>query len=147
MSTTTTPEVDENLPEEERELLLRKKSLSDFEDTIRERRQKKKFLSDAIKNCGERIRSEFTHLIKENDKDVRPYVDEFNNLMQNVIEEYALSLDENIDFLDANKMKRTIDVSNENLKQHKQKIKENELKARTQLEDLIRDQYAKIKKQ
>lgn len=146
MSTPTAGTIDENLPEEEKELLLRKKALSDFEDTIRERRQKKKFLSDAIKNCGERMRSEFTHLIKENDKDTRIYVDEFNALMQDVIEEYALSLDEeNIDFLDANKMKRTIDVSSDNLKQHKQKVKENELKARTQLEDLVRDQYAKMK--
>lgn len=131
------------LPTDEQELLLKKQLLVDFEQAIQQRKQNKKYLSDAIKNSGDRIRAEF-ELLHQNDPEIRQYVEEFNSLMQDVIEEYALSISEDIDFMDTSKMKRTIDVSDTRLKQHKQQRKDKDLDKRTKLEDVIRAQLAKI---
>lgn len=132
------------LEDQEKELLQKKEQLENFLTIIQDRKSKKAFLSDAIKNASDRIRTEFS-ILKENDPDVRPYVELFDMIAFDVMEEFAISIKEDIDFFDSNKMKRTIDVCQTKFNEEKLKRNQKDLEERTRLEDDIRAQHAKMK--
>lgn len=111
--------------------------------TIQDRKSKKAFLSDAIKNASDRIRAEFS--MKANDSDLLPYIEMFNNLAMDIIEEFAVAIKEDIDFFDTNKMKRTIDVCHTKFNEEKLKRNGKDLADKVKLEDDIRAQHAKIR--
>jgi hypothetical protein len=112
--------------------------------TIQERKSKKAFLSDSIKNASDRIRAEFS-LLKPDDQDVKPYIDMFNMLALDVLEEFAVAIKEDIDFFDVNKMKRTIDVCHTKFNEEKLKRNGKDLAEKIKLEEEVRAQHLKMK--
>lgn len=111
--------------------------------TIQDRKSKKAFLSDAIKNASDRIRAEFS--MKANDSDLLPFIEMFNSLAQDVLEEFAVAIKEDIDFFDVNKMKRTIDVCHTKFNEEKLKRNGKDLADKVKLEEDVRAQHAKMK--
>lgn len=133
------------LEDQEKELLQKKERLEKFLTTIQERKSKKAFLSDAIKNSSDRIRAEFS--MKANDSDLLPYIEMFNSIATDIMEEFAVAIKEDIDFFDTNKMKRTIDVCHERFNKEKLDRNGKDLAEKVKLEDDIRAQHAKMVKQ
>lgn len=129
----------------EKDLMVARKSLTDFQDSIQKRKEKKKYLSDAIRNCSDRIRAEFEGHISYTDPDLRPYIIQFNNLMANVIEEYANSINEDIDFADKNKMKITIDESVAAIDKTKNERIEKDAREKVKRENIVIAEHKKIK--
>lgn len=132
--------------DQEKELLQKKEKLENLLMTIQDRKSKKAFLSDAIKNATDRIRAEFS-LLKPNDEDVKPYLDMFDMLALDVLEEFAVAIKEDIDFFDVNKMKRTIDVCHTKFNEEKLKRNGKDLAEKVKFEEEVRAQHAKMPKQ
>ena len=108
--------------------------------TIEIRKGKKRFLSDAIKYCADRIRAEFA-LLNPNDQDVRPYIDMFDSIMSQ-LEEFAAGIKEEIDFFDNNQFKQKIDTVHTKFNHEKGKRKDKDDTEKIKLENRVK---AKLK--
>jgi hypothetical protein len=129
----------------EKDLMVARQSLIDFQDSIQKRKEKKKYLSDAIRNSSDRIRAEFEGHISYTDPDLIPYIIQFNNLMANVIEEYANSINEDIDFMDVSKMKISLDDAVRQINNRKNERLQRDALEKTKREDIVKDEHKKIK--